>query len=399
MTAHRFSVGAAEIAAGPVRSAHRTAGLRGLGLNLLVACVSLCVAFGMGEGLVRLVAPQQLILKRPDIWQPIDTLGWVHRPDVNTTINTGEGTVRLITDRDGYRVGPAGRIDGNKRILLLGDSFMEALQVEYEQSFAGLLETRLAQRLGEPVAVRNTGVGGWDPPQYLVAERRALARERFDLVVVAVYLGNDVVPRRIERFAPRAPVEVHPLRWPRHFNASELIDAVLYPINDFFEVRSQLFIFVKTRAEAVRARLGLTAEEFPVDLLRHEAGSPRWSVTAEICRDIREAAAAHGVPVLFVLVPAPYQVDSTDFSQALREFKIEPGAVDLEQPNHLLAEEMHRYRLTVLDALPEFRRGANSGARLYGTVDRHLSREGHDVLERLVEPGLAASLGKPGRKP
>ena len=397
MTAHRFSVGAAEMAAVPVPSAHRTAGLWGLGLNLLLACVSLCVAFGMGEGLVRLVAPQQLILKRPDIWQPIDTLGWVHRPGVNTTINTGEGTVRLITDRDGYRVGPAGRIDGKKRILLLGDSFMEALQVEYERSFAGLLETRLAQRLGEPVAVRNTGVGGWDPPQYLVAERRALARERFDLVLVAVYLGNDVVPRRIERFAPRAPVEVHPLRWPRRLDASELIDAVLYPINDFFEVRSQLFIFVKTRAEAMRARLGLTAEEFPIDLLRREADSPRWSVTGEICRDIREAARAHGVPVLFVLVPAPYQVDSADFAQALRQFEIEPGAVDLEQPNHLLAEVLRRYRLTILDALPEFRREANTGAHLYGRVDRHLSPEGHDVLERLVEPAVAASLSRPGR--
>jgi len=398
MTAHRFSVGAAEIAAGPFPSAHRSAGLRALGLNLLMAGLSLGVAFGLGEGLVRLVAPQQLILKRPDIWQPIDTLGWVHRPEVNTTINTGEGTVRLLTDRDGYRVGSAGRIDGTRRILLLGDSFMEALQVEYEQSVAGLLEARLAQRLGEPVAVRNTGVGGWDPPQYLVAERRALARERFDLVLVAVYLGNDVVPRRIERFPPRAPVEVHPLRWPRHFNASELVDAVLYPINDFLEVRSQLFIFVKTRAEAVRARLGLTAEEFPVDLLRREAGSPRWSVTGEICRDIRDAAAAHGVPVLFVLVPAPYQVDSGEVSQALRQFKIEPGAVDLEQPNHLLAEAMRRYRLTVLDALPEFRRGENAGARLYGRVDRHLSPQGHDVLERLVEPAVAAALSRPGRK-
>ena len=397
MTAHPVGVG--EIAAGTVPGARRAARLRGLALNLLVACVSLCVAFGLGEGLVRLVAPQQLILKRPDIWQPVDTLGWVHRPDVNTTINTGEGTVRLVTDRDGYRVGPAGRVDGKKRILLLGDSFMEALQVEYEQSLAGLLEARLTQRLGEPVAVRNTGVGGWDPPQYLVAGRRALARERFDLVLVAVYLGNDVVPRRIERFAPRAPVEVHALRWPRHFNASELIDAVLYPINDFFEVRSQLFIFVKTRAEALRARLGLTAEEFPIDLLRREAGSPRWSVTGEICRDIRESAAAHGVPVLFVLVPAPYQVDSVDFSQALREFKIDPGAVDLDQPDHLLAEAMRPYRLTLLDALPEFRRGAKAGGRLYGSVDRHLSPEGHDVLERLLEPVVAAAISKPGRKP
>lgn len=373
--------------------------LRGLGLNLLVACVSLAVALGLGEGLVRLMAPQQLILKRPDIWEAVDTLGWTHRPGVNTTINTGEGTVRLLTDRDGYRVGVTGRIEGNKRILLLGDSFMEALQVEYEQSLPGLLEARLAARLGQPVAVRNTGVGGWDPPQYLVAERRALARERFDLVLVAVYLGNDVVPRRIDRFPPRAPVEVHHLRWPRHLSYAELIDAVLYPINDFLEVRSQLFIFLKTRAADLRARLGLTADEFPVDLLRREAGSPRWSVTAQICRDIRDAAATHRTPTVFVLIPAPYQVDTADFAEALGEFKIAPAAVDLEQPDRLLVEAMRPYRLTVFDALPELRRREEAGARLYGSVDRHLSPAGHDVLERLVEPVVTPYLSRSGTGP
>ncbi|HEV2750270.1 MAG TPA: hypothetical protein VGV12_07090 [Gemmatimonadales bacterium] len=373
--------------------------LRGFGSNLLLGCVSLGVAFGLGEGLVRLVAPQQLIIKRPDIWEAVDTLGWVQRPDINTTINTGEGTVRLITDREGYRVGTAGRIEGAKRILLLGDSFMEALQVEYEQSLAGLLEARLTPRLGEQVAVRNTGVGAWDPPQYLVAERRALARESFDLVLVSLYLGNDVVPRRIDRFPPRAPVEVHHLRWPRRWSGGELIDAVLYPINDYLEVRSQLFVFVKTRMETIRSRLGLTGEEFPVDLLRREASSPRWAVTAEICRDIRDAAVVHQIPVLFVLVPAPYQVDSADFAHALADFKIDPAAVDLDQPERLLSDAMRVYRLPMIDVLPDFRRSSAAGSHLYGNVDRHLSTAGHDLLERLVEPAVVSYLTPRQRRP
>lgn len=368
--------------------------LRGLGVNVLVACAALAIALGLGEALVRLLAPQQLILKRPDIWEAVDTLGWTHRPGVNTTVNTGEGTVRLITDGDGYRVGPAGRVEARRRILLLGDSFMEALQVEYEQSLAGLLESRLAKRMGEPVAVRNTGVGGWDPPQYLMAERRALARERFDLVLVAVYLGNDVVSRRIDRFPPRAPVEVHHLRWPRHLKFAELTDALLYPINDFFEVRSQLFIFLKTSAETLRSRLGLTAEEFPVDLLHREAGSPRWSVTAEICRDIRDLARAHGTPTVFVLLPAPYQVDTGDFSQALRDFKIDSAAVDLDQPNRLLGAAMRPFGVSVFDALPEFRRREQVGTHLYGDVDRHLNAAGHEVLEQVVEPIVVPYLAK-----
>ncbi len=366
-------------------------------LNVLIAGAALLAGLGLGEWLVRWVAPQQLVLKRPDVWQPADSVGWVNRPNLNTTINTGERTVRLFTDQDGFRVGPAGRVEGTQRILLLGDSFMEALQTEYDQSFPGLLEAHLAQRLHGAVAIRNTGVGGWDPPQYLIEARRTLGREHFDLALVAVYLGNDIVPERIERYAPRAPVEVHRLRLPRQLSGREFIDAVLYPVNDFLELRSQLFILLKTRLQALRTRLGLTAEEFPVGLLRQEAGSPRWSVTAGILSDIRDVARAHGVTTLFVLIPAPYQVDSAEFHRSLRGFQIDSAAVDLDQPNRLLATAMRGHHLEVLDVLPAFRKAQQAGSRLYGRVDRHLSSAGHELLARLVEPLVVERLAAPDR--
>jgi hypothetical protein len=363
--------------------------------RLLLAASALAIAFGLGEGLVRLVAPQQLVLLRPDVWQPIDSLGWTHRPNVSTTINTGARSVRLITDADGLRLGTAGAIEGRRRILLLGDSFMAALQVEYEQSVSGLLEAQLAQRLNQTVAVRNTAVDGWDPPQYLIRARQMLERERFDLALVAVYLGNDIVERHLERYPPRAYVEVHRLRVPRRLGWHEFIEAVLYPINDYLEVRSHLFILAKTRLKAVLTRLELTADYFPIALLRREATSPRWTVTAQILSDIRDAARAQGVPTLFVLIPALYQVDTAEFQRALKGFRIDPAAVDLEQPNHLLSAAMRRHGLAVLDVLPEFRRAHQAGERLYGKVDLHLSRAGHALLERLVEPLVAAHLEAP----
>ena len=367
-------------------------------LTVVLVGASLGVAFGLGELLVRLVVPQQLVIKRPDIWQAVDTLGWAHRPNVNTTINTGERTVRVITDRDGLRVGLRGRVEGKRHVLLLGDSFMEALQVEYEQSVAGLLEARLTSRLGEPVAVRNGGVGGWDPPQYLMEARRRIGREGFDLVIVAVYLGNDVVPRRIERYPPGPPVDVpiHRFRWPQCFCSREFVDAVLYPINDFLKGRSQLFNFLKQRAGTLRMRLGLTAEYLPTDLLRREANSPRWAVTAQICRDIARLARAHGASTLFVLIPARYQVDTAAFYQALRGFRIDPAAVDLEQPERLLGSAMHGYGLDVVDVLANFRQTMRGGTRLYGEVDSHLSPDGHDLLEHVIEPMVTARLPAPG---
>jgi hypothetical protein len=375
--------------------------LRGALVNAALLCTSLGFAYLVGEVAVRVIAPQQLIVKRPDIWQPVDTLGWSHRPDVTTTINTGERTVHVYTDRDGFRVGRAGRVEGKRRILLLGDSFMEALQVEYEQSLAGLLEARLGTRLGETVAVRNTGVGGWDPPQYLMEARRELGRERFDVVLVSVYLGNDVVSRRVERYPPGPPVDVpfHRLRLPSRLTYAELVDAVLYPINDILKARSHLFVLLKKQASTLRMRLGLTAEYFPDELLRREAASPRWVVTAQICRDIRDLARVHKAPTVFVLIPAPFQVDTAAFYKALKGFKIDEAAVDLDQPERLLSDAMHVYGLDVVDVLSGFQGAERTGSRLYGTVDPHLSPAGHDLLERLVEPTITARLLPSARRP
>ena len=361
--------------------------------GLLLAAFA--VACGLGEGLVRFAAPQQLILIRPDVWRAVDTVGWEFRPNLHTTLNWGERTVHVVTDQDGFRVGSSGRASARTRLLIIGDSFMAALQVEYEQSLAGLLQARLPERLGRPVAVWNAGQAGWDPPQYFFQTRDLLARgDSFDLIVVSVYLGNDVVLRRPDRIPPRTPEEIHHFRLPRRLGWGEFVDGLLRPINDYLKTRSQLYILLKTSLHSTLMRLGLTADYFPDEFLRRDATSPRWDVTAGICRDMALLAGRHHIPILFVLVPAPYQADPAVFKEYLRGFHIDSSTVDLDQPNRLLGARLVAYGLNVIDAVPHLRAvQEGTSQKLYGSIDRHLSAAGHEVLEELLEPTVVAMLG------
>jgi hypothetical protein len=353
---------------------------------------SLGVSLVLGEILIRLVAPQQLIEVRPDVYMPIDTLGWIFRPNQHTTINTGERTVHLFTDQDGFRVARGGRVDRRPRVLLIGDSFMAALQVEYEQSLAGLVEKGLRERLGHPVGVRNAAQPGWDPPQYYLQSRSLLSRDTFDLVVVAFYIGNDVVLHRADYLPPRTPDPRYALRFPTRPTWADLTVSVFRPINDWLKRRSHLFLFVKNHVQTLRMRVGLTAEYFPIEFLRSEATSPRWDVSADICRDIARLAGRRGIPTLFVLIPAPFQIDRAVFQQYNRGFRIDSGAVDLNQPTRLMAERLKARGLNVVDALPAFRAAYKRSAVLYGSIDRHLTPEGHRVLYDFLEPFLAELL-------
>lgn len=370
--------------------------LRPHALNAGLVALSLVVALLLAEGLVRQLAPQQLILIRPDLWQAADTFGWLHRPHVQTLINTGERTVHVYTDQDGFRVSAEGRREGEKRVLILGDSFMEALQVEYEQSLAGLLEQRLSERLGEKVAVRNAAVGGWGPNQYRLRARSLLARDTFDLVVVSLFVEDDIANRQVDRLPPRTPVERKHYRIPRSLRPGELIDATLAPFNDMFEVRSHLFVLLKNRMETLRMRTGLTTAYFPRSFLRSEAASPHWAFTAQLCREIADLAAEQGARTLFVLIPTSYQVDSEVFARYVAGFGIDSNKVDLDQPSRLLGHALTAEGLDVIDALPALRSAKSSGEQLYGNIDRHLSPEGHLVLESVVTPQAAEMLDSSG---
>ncbi len=360
--------------------------------NLVLLSFSLLLGLGAAEVAVRIAAPQQLIEFRPDIWRPADTVGYLRNGNVRTRINTGERTVSVFTDAEGFRVGAAGRRDAPLTVLLLGDSFMEALQVEYEQSLAGRIEERLAARVGGAVAVRQAGVAGWDPNHYLLRARQLLPREPYGLLVVALYAGNDLIRQRIERFPPREAAERHVFGIPSALRWSAVVESVLYPLNDALETRSHLFVLLKKRLRAVRMRMGLSPAYVPPGVRRAEAAEPLWDITAEACRDLAALAATRGVPAVFALIPAPQLVDSGVLGEYVRAFRLDTLDVDFEQPHRLLPAALRSRGLTVVDALPALRRAAAAGTPLYGRVDDHLTPEGHAVLEAAIEDTLVAAL-------
>lgn len=366
--------------------------LRPLLLNALMLSISVLIAAFVAELAVRLAAPQQLIQIRPDLWQPADTLGWSHRPNVAVEINTGERTVSVFTDDRGFRVGPDGAVEASRKVLLLGDSFMEALQVEHEASTAGLLETELPALMGGPVAVHNTGVGGWDPDQYLIQARTALARDDYEVVLTAVFMGNDVIENQRSAVPPRRPVERYRFRIPRGFSRGAFVNAFLRPLNDMLEVRSHTFILFRNNLETLRMRAGLAPLTFPPQFMADDADSPRWGVTESILLQIHELAVSHGAQPLFVLIPAAFQIDADALESYVEGYGIDPSTIDLDQPNRRLLEAMTTRGLEVVDLLPHFREAHAEGRRLYGSVDRHFTPDGHRHLVDLVRPSIVDAL-------
>lgn len=352
---------------------------------------ALLLAALMLEGGVRVLAPQQLIELRPDIWiADHEGFGWRQREGLDTTVNTGERTVRLVTGSHGHRIAGSPRDEPGVRVLALGDSFTVGLQVEYEDLFTARLERQLGERIGRTVDVVNTGVGGWGPSHYRLEAERELASGRFDAVLLGLFAGNDIEERRVDSFPPKQASVVHSFHWPQPWSRRGLVEAVAYPANDLLERRSHAFVLARAVAWRQLMRVGLSARALPPAVLATEAASPRWEVTADLVAAMVDHARLTGVPVLVCLIPGAYQVDPSLALAYARAIGVDPGLIDTEQPSRLLGAALAARGITLVDLLGPMRK--SSAGPLFGSVDTHLSPAGHGVVADSLEAPLAAAL-------
>lgn len=340
---------------------------------------------------VRLWLPQQLTTTHDIYIADFSGLGMRIVPNLDRTINTGEKDVRLVTDAQGYRVAYPGQGRGTVNILALGDSFLQALQVDYEDTTTGLLEAQLSAALHQPVRVVNTGTGAYSPNQYAILAEQELAAQPYDLVLVFIYAANDLVDAPVAAYEPITP-NYRPFRFPRYFTWGEIVDAFLYPINDGLEKHAHLYVLLKNQFSAFLAKIGLSARYFPETLLVRSATKANWGVTADVLAQIEVTAAQHDLPVIYILLPSSYQVVPEELAWAQEAFGITASDVDVQQPTRRLFSEMQQRQLNVFDMYPplvDFY--VQNHTAPFGKVDSHLNEAGHEVVAaRLLEPILDA---------
>ena len=366
---------------------------------VLISLLFILITF---EGLVRLISPQQTIqLDFHGIMRTDHRFGDRNRENVDTIVNTGEGPVRFVTDERGFRVSPQGlEVPGHPAIsiLALGDSFLLGLQVDNRATITGILKERLERSGVGPAEANNTGVIGWNPNHYYLQAREALARKSYDLGIVFLCVQNDCVAGQGAALKSTLPLRRHSLRWPRNLQWKEWVDSLLYPLNDFLEARSHLFLFAKSRLRLFLGRLGLTACYFPEIFLKKNEKSLCWQVTAKICSDIREEFTAKGIPVFFVLLPTKYQVHAEEFKAYMNMFDIDETGVDLELPNRMLKEAFESMALHLLDPLGHMRLKSASGIEMYGRVDPHLNEKGSAIIASFILPTVENTLHRRPKK-
>jgi lysophospholipase L1-like esterase len=333
-----------------------------IAINLLVILIVMEVA-------TRVTIADQL---PPRIAEPHPEIGFVQRPNAHSWRHTSEFDSEVVINPKGLhdRDYPYAKPDGVFRILMIGDSFVAALEVDPTQNFSSLLEGHLTQANGPSVEVINGGVLGYGTSNALLWLEAEGLRYEPDLVVYGFY-ANDVTDNlnsELFHMEDGALVQTPPglslwrrLR-PVLYDVSYLYRAGVVLTDRQARTNDDTLIQTPWRPILPIYRADLAPRE-------HEA----WQLTAALLERMAQA----DVPLMIVYFPEIFQsVD--EYWQA-----IESGdeVVLRDAPNNMLRTIIPD-GVTFFDASLDFRA---SDEALYFVNDGHFNVAGHQRMAGLLE--------------
>jgi len=358
--------------------------LRSWFINGLLVVIGVVGALAVTETGLRLFAPLPTGLAHQD--RSGLAMHWPSMkrklPQYGTTASFNSAGMR---DREHGSEKPAGVY----RILLFGDSFMEALQVEFEQSMPSLLEGMLSQGTGKKIEVISAGVSGWGTADQLRYLTEYGLRYQPDLVLIAMTLHNDVSDNmREEWFTLRNDSllarEVFPVTSSRYF----VVQAKAYIATRFQSYQ----LWRKVRHRGGMRRVGEELNKHIVELFREppsEALTRGYRLTDQLLQRTDSVTRANGARLALALLPLQVQLSDSAFHEFVAQAGARAAEMPLEKPQRLVLATALRIGAPAVDLLPAFRaRTARDTTSLYMIGDGHWNAAGHRLAAETVAEGL-----------
>ncbi len=404
--------------------------MKGLAGNLALLALSTAIAVSGAELVLRRHFPEGGLVYRLDP-RCHYSLAPRTRKQFRHDRRNGGGRVLITVNSKGFR-GDELREDPAFRIVVYGDSLIEAEFATLPETFARRLEARLAEGGHSGVEVVNAGVNGYGPDQALLRFQDEVGWLQPDLVVFSIFADNDfgdVLRNRLFRLdgdgrLVRGDGVLSPaLR--RHFAEGEGQSPfhLLRGIKRLFrgprlaaaareaKLPQKLAVYLGkamkgclTEYEDVVQRrspvvTNIFEDHYDADVsftpLAPSAQHKRALLAAMLGR-IREATSAAGIPALVMVVPAAIDV-CADY-----DVRVDKAAFTEYAPDRLSTEAESAARQRGLPVINLFRpfQEADADRLYYRHGNDHWNADGQDLAARLVARRIVAEgwlRGRPDR--
>jgi hypothetical protein len=387
-----------------------------VGVGLLLALISVGIAlFFLEIGTRFLSAPYEA--NTGQIYACHPTLGWTGAPNFRGMLEHPNFRQQLAFNSLGMHdtEHPLTKAADTYRILMLGDSFVQAVQVSEEQSSHQLLENKLNELEDDNsrrFEVLSGGVVNWGTNQQLQYYREQGRQFQPDLVLLALYIGNDlsdnlpgnmVTVNGFNCYAPyfsvcQGSLDPQPLLYApglsqlRH-NCSTfrrvLINGLgrLFQYSRLYQQLEPLIVTTNPRQQFGQAYpSAFSALYLPTD---EDELKQAWLITEALLIQLQQEVEADGAHLAVALISPEIVVRLGALSAAEQELFLRDNPAlaeaEIDRPNRRLAEFLDAQNIPYVDlTAPLSERLAATRSPLYILGEGHWTVEGNRVAANIL---------------
>jgi hypothetical protein len=388
--------------------------------NALTLVISVGLSLVLAELVLRpVLGPRFLGMFQRDDRVLARLVPGAERVVVLDSINGGT-VIRYKINSQGFRGAELAHPSQSPRVIVYGDSFIQGDFARTEDTFTEQLKGRLARKVGKNVEIVNAGVAGYGPDQELRRMEDELPALKPDLLIVAIYAGNDfgeLLRDKLYRLSNDGSLQDNPLVFLDDATVSALrrerSEPILRKIVRAAAARLANLVTSHsfTSHEARRARMdaalkqeideyrqyvieGNNAVHLPSDpynadvSLTPTSESARYKIAMmeQIMRRMSNTAAKNDAALVFLLIPSAIDAEDID-----AEDKRESGEVDpVKYPEYkrstltdILEQICQRNGFPAVNLFGPFRQRRADGLYLKGSDD-HWNPRGEAYAAELV---------------
>jgi hypothetical protein len=369
-------------------------------MALVALSIGLFVAFLLAEAILRIFPVRGAYFRIPN--KPNDAVGFTRFPRQKTSFRTScYETPHVEFNSAGFRSSEWPE-PGTPNIAVLGDSFMEGLEVPFEATTSDILE----KLIGLPVL--NTGVSSYGTVAELFVYKTFLARYKPKVVILFFLVENDVKDNSClltklygePIMQPCGEISGGKVHWRTTYDEAGPRDTSVLRAFIRRSCVTCLLSYRLFKYDVVnRARHGEL--DFLYNSFRHnppeffrKAWEDGWVITTEAILDLNREVQSHGGKLLIVTIPSPYAVVH-DWKKVFREStSLDNVPDDLdplmgEKRLERLGKENHIAVLNLVPAFLEYRdvQGLKD-PYLWYSCDGHWNPVGHFLVANVVARAL-----------
>ena len=369
-------------------------------MALVAVFIGLFAAFLLAEVILRIFPVHGAYFRIPN--KPNDAVGFTRFPGQKTSFRTScYETPGIEFNSAGFRSREWPE-PGTPCIAVLGDSFMEALEVPLEVTTANILEKLTA------IPVLNTGVSSYGTVTQLLVYNTILARCKPKVVILFFLLENDIKDNSClltklcgeSIMQPCGEISGGKVHWRTSYDKAGPRDTSILRALIRRSCVTCLLSYRLLKYDVVnRARHGEL--DFLYNSYRHDppplykkAWEDGWVITKEAILELNQEVQSHGGKLLIVAIPSPYAVvhdwkkvfrESTHLDDVPDDFDPLMGEKRLER----LGTENHIAVLNLVPAFLEYRDNQSlKDPYLWYSCDGHWNPVGHFLVANVVVRAL-----------